>query len=293
MEALAGLMRLSVEALDEQSIGNWDYELDRFMNAYPRQIPPMAWYCKGAVARHRGQWMLAQRCFHRYLRAVKTGADADIQVVRGWVMLAVILQHRNRVRRALWLAEEILRRFEEKNLRCMNGIIYLLLGSLYERQKDFDMAMKWFQKAHAQFLGDHNWYYHLYVLFGYARIARQQQNYPQAYWYLDLVDKAASAPEFALLKRDVMAERCRLKDAAIDLLIDSSKGVVKTREVGPISLRKQYVLLHILEALSQAHKERNRSRKKVCPRRKLLNTSGKSLTNRRFMIINFIIILIG
>ncbi len=255
MEALSGLLRLSVEALDEEAIRKWDSELDRFMKAYPKQIPPMAWYCKGAVARHRSQLLLAQRCFHRYLRSVKNKLiqKDDMLIARGWVMMAVLLQQRGRLKRSEWLANELLRRYENLSLRGINGIIYLLLGTLAERQKNFRLALQWFQKAYAQFLGDHNWYYHLYAIYGYARIARRQQNYSMAYWYLDLVDKAASTPEFGLLRREIAAERSRLEQDAIDLLIDSRKGEVKTRESGIVSLRKQYILLHILEALSNAH----------------------------------------
>jgi DNA-binding winged helix-turn-helix (wHTH) protein len=39
----------------------------------------------------------------------------------------------------------------------------------------------------------------------------------------------------------------------VDLLIDSRQCVIKTRDGGEISLGKQYVLLHILEVLSNAH----------------------------------------
>src|ERR1700751_4646 len=80
-----------------------------------------------------------------------------------------------------------------------------------------------------------------------------QQNYSQAYWYVDLVDKAAPGAEFGLLRREIALEKAKLEQDAVDLSIDSRKGTIKTRETGQISLRKQYVLLHILEALSNAH----------------------------------------
>jgi tetratricopeptide (TPR) repeat protein len=252
MEALAGLLRLSGEALDEQSIAKWDQELESLMLSHRGNIPPMAWYCKGAVARHQGKLILAQRYFHRFLDEVRAEASEE-QISRGWTMLAVVLQQRGRYRRALWLAEQILVRYEYKNFRSLNGIIYLLIGTLYERQQDFKSALIWFKKAHAQFLGEHNWYYHLYVLFGYARIARQKRNFSQAIWYLEMVEKASNSPEFGVLHREIRAERSRLESDGVDLLIDSRKGVVQTREAGRFSIRKQYVLLHILEALSKAH----------------------------------------
>lgn len=262
MEAISGLLRLSSEALDEPSILKWEDELDELMAQHPKQIPPMAWYCKGAIARFRNQDLLAQRYFHRYLRAARKDPQhvtvydlfsSEEAVARGWVMLAVILHSRGRSQRALWLANEILRRNEKAEIRSLRGILYLLLGNIAERGRRIDVATQWYQKAHASFLGSHNWFYHLYVLYGYARLARLQQNYAQAYWYLDLIDKAARGSEFGLLRRELATERVRLEQDAVDLLIDSRQCLIKTREGGQVSLRKQYVLLHILEALSSAH----------------------------------------
>src|SRR5206468_8085096 len=71
MEAIAGLLRLAAEALDNDAVEHWSAELDDLMTAHPRQIPAMAWHCKGAVASHQKQFKLAQRYFHRYLRAVR------------------------------------------------------------------------------------------------------------------------------------------------------------------------------------------------------------------------------
>jgi tetratricopeptide (TPR) repeat protein len=221
------------------------------MATHPRQIPAMAWHCKGAVASYQKQYRLAQRYFHRYLRAVRRGPAES--VAKGWVMLAITLSNRGRLGRAQWLAEEVLRRYEAESLRGINGVAYLLLGNLAERQRQYDEALSWFQKAHASFLGEHNWYYHFYVLYGYARLARLSQNYSQAYWYLDLVDKATAHAEFAMLRQQIAIERSRLQQDAVDLVVDSRRGVVKTREGEAVSLRKQYVLLHILEALSSAH----------------------------------------
>ncbi|MBI2712541.1 MAG: winged helix-turn-helix domain-containing protein [Bdellovibrio sp.] len=253
MEALSGLLRLAGEALDFSAVKKWDYELELWMQSSPQLVPPMVWYCKGAIARLDGKILLAQRFFHRYLRAVRKEANAEEGLVRGWVMLAVLLQQRNRLERSRLLTSLLLKRFENKNYRGMNGILYLLMGTLHERQKDYRNALHWFQKSHGQFLTEHNWYYHLYVLFGYARIARLSQNYLQAYWYLDLVEKASLAPEFGILQREIKAEKTRLEEDAVDLLIDGRKGEVRTRESGLVSLRKQYVLIQILEALSKAY----------------------------------------
>jgi DNA-binding winged helix-turn-helix (wHTH) protein len=225
-------------------------------------VPSMIWYCKGAIARHRNQVPLSQLYFHRYLRAVRTEPDTpgsarlltrDDGIARAWAMLAITAYQRGRIRRSRWIAEQVLAHFGDRCLKRINGNVYLLLGKLAERSRDLDGAMQAYQKSHGEFLSEHNWYYHLHVLYGYARIARHRQQYPQAYWYLDLMEKATHGPGFASLQRELRAERSRLEQDAVDLLIDSQKGVVKTRDGGQINLRKQYVLLNILQALSGAH----------------------------------------
>jgi hypothetical protein len=255
MDALAGLLRLAADALDEEAMRSWEAELDELIAAHSRQIPPLVWYCKGVIARRSNQYRLAQKYVHRYLRMVRANPSAhpeDAQA-KGWIMLATLLWLRGKQARARWLAHQVLDWCEEKNLQGMRGLAEMLVGNIALDQKDLDEALRWFQKAHASFLSEHNWYYHLYVLYGYARIFRMQQNYSQAYWYLDLVDKATAGSDFGLLRKEVAGERSRLEQDAVDLLIDSRQCVIKTRESGQISLRKQYVLLHILEALSGAH----------------------------------------
>ncbi|MCM2323943.1 MAG: helix-turn-helix domain-containing protein [Oligoflexia bacterium] len=271
MEALAGLLRLAGEAVDRAEMARLEAELDQLMMDHHREVPALAWYCKGAIARERNEVLQAQRYFHRYLRAVRQGGEKgagfhlmsyEEAEARGWLMLAVTLSQRQRVGRATWLAQELLRRYEGKPLRGVQGMLELLIGNILERQNKLDESLRWYQKAHGSFLAEHNWYYHLYVLYGYARLARKQQNYAQAYWHLDLIDKAAAAPEFGLLKREIAAERDRLERDAVDLLIDSRQCVIRTREGGSVSLRKQYVLLHILEALSQAHERLGHDRER-------------------------------
>lgn len=272
MEALSGLLRLAGEALDELEVRRLENELDSLMKQSPKQIPAMAWYCKGAIAYRQGSdILLAQRYFHRYLRLIQQDptsvsvsklVSAEEAEARGWIMLAYVLWQRGCLRRTLWLAEELLRRFEGKKLRGIHGMLYLILGTVAERQKHYDVSLRWFQKAHVVFLSEHNWYYHLYVLYGYARLARLQQNYAQAYWHLDLIDKAANGPEFGLLRREIATERCRLEQDAVDLLIDSRQCVIKTRDGGEIALGKQYVLLHILEVLSHAHRREGDDRER-------------------------------
>jgi DNA-binding winged helix-turn-helix (wHTH) protein len=257
MEALSGLLRVSSESLDEAATQKLDQNLEELMQKHPSSIPPMTWYCKAVVARHRKQTQLAQKHVHFYLQALekdklmKEGlAEA---AARGWTLIAAIFGQKGKHRRARWLAHTLLAQIEEHHFRGINGILYMVIATCHERSREYDQALSWYQKAHASFLAEHNWYYHLYVLLGYARIYRLQQNYSQAYWYVDLVDKAAPGAEFGLLRREASLERAKLEQDAVDLLIDSRKGVIETRETGQISLRKQYVLLHILEALTKAH----------------------------------------
>jgi DNA-binding winged helix-turn-helix (wHTH) protein len=271
MEALAGLLRLAGEGVDSEAVAAIERELDGLMRKYPKQVPPMAWYCKGAIARHADDVVLAQKHFHSYLSAVELEREEfqktehaqpnevrqrelDESYARGWVMMAILLWQRNRLGRSLWLAETLLKRFEASNLHGVNGMLYQLLGGIYEKREEYDLALTWFHRAHAAFLGEHSWYYHLYVLYAYARVARKQRNYPQAKWYLDLIEKAVASPEFGLLRRELAYERRRLAEDSVDLTVDLREGTVETRESGVISFGKQYVLLHILEALAAAHR---------------------------------------
>jgi DNA-binding winged helix-turn-helix (wHTH) protein len=254
IEAVSGLLRLAGEAKDERMIQDLDSHLTVLMSAHPKKIPPMAWHCKGAIASHRKEPLLAQRYFHRYIRAVSDDPEhAPEGLAKGWLMIAITFSQRNHFRRAEFLGKQILKHYGPKKFRGINGITHLLLGNIAERQKNFELAWDHFKKAQSEFLGEHNWFYHLYVLYGYARLSRLQQNYTQAYWYLDLLVKATEAAEFGLLKSEIQGEIERLKRSAVDLLIDARKGVVKTKTGESISLKKQYVLLYILEVLSQAH----------------------------------------
>lgn len=272
-EALVGLLRVAGEALNDEEVAHWDAEIDRLMQKLRRSPPgecsPLVWYGKGAIATFRKEWAVAQRYFHRYLHEVRkdTGVhlrDRQEAEARALAMLCNALMQRGKLGRARWLAHEILRRYETLKLRSVNGVLYLLVGNILENEGNLDAALQWFQKAHAAFLEEHNWYHHLYVLYGYARIARVQRNYGQARWYLDLIDKATGASngrnEFAVLRREILREKELLDSDSVDLLVDPNAGTVHTREASSISIRKQYVLLEILKALSEAH---NRSKKEA------------------------------
>ena len=257
MEALSGLLRVCSESLDEAAVLKLEQSLEELMQKHPSSVPPMAWYCKAVVARHRKQPQVAQRFVHIYLQALeKETAEHDgvaEAAAKGWTLLAAVFLQKGKYRRARWLAETVLAQVQSSDFRGINGILYMVIATVHERYRNYEDALGWYQKAHGSFLAEHNWYYHLYVLLGYARVYRLQQDYAQAFWHVELVDRAAPGAEFGLLRREVAFEKAKLAQDAVDLVIDSRKGVVKTREAGQISLRKQYVLLHILEALSKAH----------------------------------------
>ncbi len=253
MESLSQLLRLAGESLNEQAIHSYESELKDLMDLYPKNIHPMVWYCKAIIESGKKEMKNFQRFLHQYIRLARSGEFSETHIGKGWAMMAVCLFERGFINRSEWLIRVLLHRYESKNLRSVNGVLYIVLGHIYEKRQKFEEALHYYQKSHASFLGEHNWYYHLYVLLAYARIARLQQNYTHAYFNLNLIEKATASSEFKKIKKEVVAEQKRLEQDAFDLLIDCRKGIVKTREAGQISLRKQYVLLGILEALSQVH----------------------------------------
>jgi DNA-binding winged helix-turn-helix (wHTH) protein len=259
MEATVGLIRLSREALDHPAVQSLDSKLDTLMHSHSESVPPMAWYCKGAVARQADQYGLALRYFRRYLRAARADSTGtaygvplsrDHAVAQAWSAIAVAELERGRLTRGQFIAQAVLKRYESKAFSGVNGVIYMILGRACETAKDWTAAQEWYEKANAAFLIERNWYYHLHVLRCFARVARRSQKYAQAYWYLDLLDKATVAPEFKSFRADVIAERERLEQDAVDLLIDRRKSVVKVRGARSVSLGKQHILLNILEALA-------------------------------------------
>ncbi|MBI4926044.1 MAG: winged helix-turn-helix domain-containing protein [Bdellovibrio sp.] len=262
MEALSQLLRLAGEACDETLIKEYEKELDDWTQRFPTMVHPMSYYCKAYIATSCREWKKAQAFFLKYMREVKSQSFSKIQfqvlsheeyIARGWTLLALCLLERGFIRRADWLLKVLLHRYEQKNLRTVNGFLYLFQGYLFEKTKKHEEALSFYQKSHTSFLAEHNWYYHLYVLLAYARISRLQQDYRHAYFYLNLIDKATSYPLLSALKQEALAEKKRLEQDAVDLFVDGGRAVVRTKEKGKISLRKQYVLLGILEALSKAH----------------------------------------
>jgi len=260
-QSIAGLLRLSAETDDQSLITHWSNELNAIMEQVPAEILPLVWYCHGVVASYANDLKGAQRHYLMALRASKqllkgsptVGQRAEY--VRIWSNLADTLNRRKHSKRSTQLAQLLLTRFEKEDLPGINGPLYILMGLLCENSKEYDLALVWYQKAHSAFLKERHWFFHLYVLYAYARIARFQRNYVQAYWYLDLMEKATQGSEFGNLRTEISSERKNLEDDAIDLLIDSRKCEISTREEKGMPLGKQYVLLGILEALTDAHRK--------------------------------------
>lgn len=263
MDALSALLRIAGEAMDPTEVSRWDGELDALMKQSPDAIPPMAWYCKASIARHNGDLKSFTHLTQKYLRAVKAesktgafGQDHQELLAKGWTTLALILEAKGKLARSQLMSEALIRRYEAESVRGVVGILYMNMGKIAAHRGDLPLATSWYQRAHERFMAERNWYYYLHVLLEYARLARISLNFAQAYWYLDLVERTASSPKLGGIRAAVKAERELLKSDAVDLMIDSPRAEIQTREGGTVSLGKQYVLLHILEALSKAHEAR-------------------------------------
>lgn len=261
-EAIAVMLRLAAEGQDQEAIKLWDAELEAVLPGASGRALALAWHNRAVVATHLEQYRLAQTFCFRALKAFSHGRDlaslpTDLEELklfaRIWTSITGGLMDRGLYRRAGATADILLRLFKPKGLASVETQLYIVKGFLAERAGSFGEARKWYQEAHSAVLSDRNWYYHLYVLLAYARVERNTRNFTQAYWYLDLIARAASGPEYGNIRRLVQRERDRLESDAVDLLIDSRACEIRTREKESLSLGKQYVLLGILEALTEAH----------------------------------------
>lgn len=257
MEAMSGLLRLAAEALDYESIQIWEKELNAWLEFNAEPMVPMVWYCKGAVERHRGNFTLAQKYFHRYLKDSQKFPEIDRtreeSWARGWAMLAVIQLQKKKWRRAEWMCQSWLAWAGDRQIPGVFGVIYLTLGKIAEIRERYPVALQYYQRAHQAFLAERNWFSHLYVLLAYARLERLQNRFGQAEFYLSLIDGATSGPEYGAIRKDLTAERERLRQDSIDLVVNPQHGVIRTREAGDLRLGKQFVLMNIIEALTDAH----------------------------------------
>lgn len=260
VEAIAVLLRLSAEAKDEAAITFWDSELEKNLPGASGKALALAWHNRSVVATHQSEYRKAQTYLYRALRAFKAGRDLknlpkeDLRFfVKIWTSIAATLMDRKLHKRMEVTVDRMIRLYENEGFHSEMVTLYIVKGVGAERARQYETARGWYQKAHSAVLADRNWYFHLYVLYAYARIERHVRNFAQAYWYLDLISRAASGPEFGNLQEIVRGERERLENDAVDLLVDSRQCEVRTREKEGLSLGKQYVLLGILEALTEAH----------------------------------------
>lgn len=259
IEAISTLVRLAAEASDRAEVSKWGGELDAALADAPESILSFAWYIKSVVASYSSDLRLVQSYANRAIQALspRMKKHPTNDEIREWIKIWTQVAHNyfemGKPRRALQIARVILTRYESMGLRGTTGPVFMIEGILAEASGQLETAKKWFQKAHTAYLEDRNWFAHLYVLFAYARLERKNRNFTQAYWYLDLMEKAARGPEFGNLLQIIVDERKLLETDAIDLLIDSRKCQIHTRESKGVSLGKQYVLLGILEALTDAH----------------------------------------
>jgi DNA-binding winged helix-turn-helix (wHTH) protein len=264
IEAIAVMLRLSAEAKDEAAITRWDAELERRLPEASGRTLALAWHNRSVVATYRRDYRQAQTYIWRALRALRVAfggryvfaklSPNDRKLAgKVWAAVAATFMDRDFVERMHFTADALIRRFEPLGLNSQLTTLYIEKGVPAERSGQIEEARQWYQKAHSRALADRNWYFHLYVLYAYARLERHSRNFAQAYLYLELISAAANGPEFGNLQSIVQRERDLLERDAVDLLIDSRHCEVRTREKKDLSLGKQYVLLGILEALTEAH----------------------------------------
>ncbi len=270
LETLAQTLRLRADAGHLARVEELESEIlsvRQALEAAQLSLPPLYWYCLGAVERVRDRPVRAMRAFHRFLKELKQlpaeaclGQESrSLWLGRAWVMLATVFNRQGKVQRGAWIAERLrneqLLRAPEHRDRGILGTAALLLALQCERQGDWTRASSLLREAQTEFLRERNWYAHLSVLYGFARLARLNRQFHQAeMWILQIESVVKSAPEMSLLRREMERERERLNDQEVDLKVDARKCLVWTKEGKEVSLGKQYLLLHLLRKLWEAHK---------------------------------------
>ena len=271
-DSLARLLRYSSEIGDDVGIQKWVNELEIFLAQNEGKLTPQVWYCKGIVAFRSAQYKKAQILFHRFWREIETEENTirafenEAQRIdfyretmrskaQALLALAVVAQSQGKVRRAQYFGEVILKYAERERPRGILASAYLMLCRLAERVGDTATARQWLQKAFAESVSEHNWYHYLFVLYGFARVCRLEQDFVQARFFLDLLEKAVVQEEFKNLRQEIAEERVKLNLNRVDLEIDLNRSVLRTRE-GEVNLRRQHLLIEILHQLAIAHDHR-------------------------------------
>jgi hypothetical protein len=267
-DSLAQLLRHSSEIGDEQATQKWISELEIFIAQNDGKLTPQVWYCKGIVAVRNSQYRKAQVLFHRFWREIEAEENQTQSMTpesyrefmrskaQALLALAVVAQAQGKVGRARYFGEVILHYAERERPRGILASTYLMLCRLAEKQGDLPLAKKWLQKAFAESVSEHNWYHYLYVLYSFAVLSRLEQDFVQARFYLDLLEKAVVQEELQSLRQGVAEERVKLNLNRVDLEIDLNRSVIRTRE-GEINLGRQHLLIEIIHQLSLAHHSRD------------------------------------
>jgi len=263
-DSLAQLLRYSSEIGDEAGIERWVNELEIFVAQKDSNFTPQVWYCKGIIAFRNARYRKAQVLFHRFWREVEREEnltkEMSPELFRGFMRsksqallaCAVVAQSQGKLARAQYLAEVILGYAEKERPRGILASTYLMLCRLAEKSGDLQTAKKWLNKAFAESVSEHNWYHYLYVLYSFAVISRLDQDFIQAGFYLDLLEKAVVQEELRSLRLGIAEERVKLSLNRVDLEIDLNRGVIRTRE-GEFNLRRQHILLEMVNHLALAH----------------------------------------
>ncbi len=270
-EALCLQMWHAGEALDRDRVKEIAKELDALKAKSSDIDSPSAWYCKASINSALGNSDAALDCYRRYLVCLKaltadqrarryspeSGAYESYfeEWLRGWAKVAVSrleLGERKAARRLMARLMTCAKR-QPVWSRSVLGTLLMIQGWIDENEGFFVNAWEYYSRAHRAFMVSHHWYYHLYALLGFARLSRKQGRFEEARWYLSLLGDALSGGDFKQMKQQVERERTQLEDSAIDLTVDIEHGVVRTRENEEIQVGKQFILLHLLGALCQAH----------------------------------------
>jgi DNA-binding winged helix-turn-helix (wHTH) protein len=279
LESISSLLYIAGEAIDYKAIEKWEAEISEVSKKYKTELPPLVWYCRASVEFRKedlNNLSLVKKLMLKFLRMNRQDSEVSLKERETWeakafLVLVLVAIKKGLKNRAHLLLQSIESRYYGKGYAGIDGLISLYFGLLNEYSGDLPKALTYFKQAHGSFLSEHHWYFHLYVLQGYARIARAQRQFGQALFYLDLIEKAASGPEFNFLRVRVQNERLRLERDTVDLFVDVQKGIVQTREGEKISLRKQYVLMDILKVLSIAFLEGHSDEEKVLSKAEIIN----------------------
>src|SRR5690606_244308 len=159
----------------------------------------LVWHNRSVVATFRRDYRSAQTAllnaltalkrvpgFERgYMRRLETLSYSDLRLAaKIWSAIAATLMDRGFSGRMKLAADALIARFEPRELHAEPTTIYITKGVAAERERNFEEARRWYHQAHARVLAARNWYFHLYVLYAYARLERHLRNFAQAYWYL-------------------------------------------------------------------------------------------------------------